>query len=58
MEVLRGYTGDRSAPQRFGDDEVVMTGVLPSFPAALFRRAGGGFPASVRTGHGAPAQHE
>ena len=41
MEVLRGYTGDRSAPQRFGDDEVVTTGVLPSFPAALFRRAGG-----------------
>ena len=40
MEVLRGYTGDRSAPQRFGDDELVKTGVLPSFPAALFRRAG------------------
>ena len=40
MEVLRGYTGDRSAPQRFGDDEVVTTGVLPSFPASLFRRAG------------------
>ena len=41
-EVLRGYTGDRSAPQRFDDDEQVTTGVLPSFPAALFRRAGGG----------------
>ena len=41
-EVLRGYTGDRSAPQRFGDDEVVSTGVLPPIPAGLFRRAGGG----------------
>ncbi len=40
-EVLRGYTGDRSAPQRFGDDEVVSTGVLPPIPAGLFRRAGG-----------------
>ena len=40
-EVLRGYTGDRSAPQRFGDDEIVSTGVLPPIPAGLFRRAGG-----------------
>ena len=40
-EVLRGYTGDRSAPQRFSDEEIVSTGVLPAFPADLFRRAGG-----------------
>ena len=40
-EVLRGYTGDRSAPQRFSDEETVSTGVLPAFPADLFRRAGG-----------------
>lgn len=40
-EVLRGYTGDRSAPQRFSHDEIVSTGVLPPIPAALFRRAGG-----------------
>ena len=41
-EVLRGYTGDRTAPQRFSDDEVISTGVLPAIPAGLFRRAGGG----------------
>ena len=41
-EVLRGYTGDRTAPQRFRDDEVISTGVLPAIPAGLFRRAGGG----------------
>jgi|TARA_B100000073_G_scaffold256508_1_gene216417 hypothetical protein len=40
-EVLRGYTGDRSAPQRFSADEIVSTGVLPPIPAGLFRRAGG-----------------
>ena len=40
-EVLRGYTGDRSAAQRFDADETVSTGVLPPIPAALFRRAGG-----------------
>ena len=41
-EVLRGYTGDRTAPQRFSDDEVISTGLLPAIPAGLFRRAGGG----------------
>ena len=41
-EVLRGYTGDRTAPQRFSDEEVISTGVLPAIPAGLFRRAGGG----------------
>ena len=41
-EVLRGYTGDRTAPQRFSDDDVISTGVLPAIPAGLFRRAGGG----------------
>ena len=40
-EVLRGYTGDRSAAQRFGGDEIVSTGLLPPIPAALFRRVGG-----------------
>ena len=41
-EVLRGYTGDRTAPQRFSDDEVISTGVLPEIRAGMFRRAGGG----------------
>jgi hypothetical protein len=40
-EVVRGYTGDRRAPQCFDDEAVVETGVLPAFPAALFQRAGG-----------------
>jgi len=40
-EVLRGYTGDRSAPQRFADDALIDTGVLPPLRAALFQRAGG-----------------
>ena len=40
-EVLRGYTGDRSAPQRFSADDIVSTGVLPPIPAGLFRLVGG-----------------
>jgi hypothetical protein len=40
-EVLRGYVGDRRAAQRFTDDAVIDTGVLPAFPASLFQRAGG-----------------
>ena len=41
QEVLRGYTGDRSAPQIFADEEVVKAWPLPAFPAAMFARAGG-----------------
>jgi len=40
-EVLRGYTGDRSAAQIFEDDELVEAFPLPRFRGALFRRAGG-----------------
>ena len=41
QEVLRGYTGDRSAPQIFADEEVVKAWPLPAFRGALFARAGG-----------------
>jgi hypothetical protein len=41
QEVLRGYTGDRSAPQIFADNEVVMAWPLPAFRGAMFTRAGG-----------------
>ncbi|QEY33037.1 hypothetical protein EVJ50_13165 [Synechococcus sp. RSCCF101] len=41
-EVLRGYTGDRRAPQRIADDETIRTGVLPPIRGAMFRNAGGG----------------
>lgn len=40
-EVLRGYTGDRSAPQRIADDATIQAGPLPPISGALFRRAGG-----------------
>ncbi len=40
-EVLRGYTGDRSAPQRIGDDELIEAPPLPPLRGALFARAGG-----------------
>jgi hypothetical protein len=40
-EVLRGYTGDRSAPQRIADDATIQAGPLPPIQGALFRRAGG-----------------
>ena len=40
-EVLRGYTGDRSASQIFEDDEWVEAFPLPRFRGAWFRRAGG-----------------
>ena len=40
-EVLRGYTGDRSAAQIFDDEEWVEAFPLPRFRGALFRRAGG-----------------
>ena len=41
QEVLRGYTGDRSAPQIFADEEEVKAWPLPAFRGGLFARAGG-----------------
>jgi hypothetical protein len=40
-EVLRGYTGDRNAPQLIGDDEVVKAGPLPPLTGKAFDIAGG-----------------
>ncbi len=40
-EVLRGYTGDRSAPQRIADDETIQAGPLPPIQGSFFARAGG-----------------
>ena len=40
-EVLRGYTGDRSAPQLIADDEVVNDTPLPPMQGTFFRWAGG-----------------
>ena len=40
-EVLRGYTGDRSAPQRIADDETIQASPLPPIKGSLFSRAGG-----------------
>ena len=40
-EVLRGYTGDRSAAQIFDDEEWVEAFPLPRFRGALFRQVGG-----------------
>jgi hypothetical protein len=40
-EVLRGYTGDRQAPQLIGDDDVVKAGPLPPLSGKTFRWAGG-----------------
>jgi len=41
VEVLRGYTGDRSAPQRIADDETIQAGPLPPIQGSFFARAGG-----------------
>ena len=41
QEVLRGYSGDRQAPQRIADDQVVKAGPLPEIRGSLFRWAGG-----------------
>jgi hypothetical protein len=41
MEVLRGYTGDRSAPQLLADDETIQAGPLPPLRGSFFARAGG-----------------
>jgi hypothetical protein len=40
-EVVRGYTGDRSAPQRIADDETILAPPLPPIKGAFFSRAGG-----------------
>jgi hypothetical protein len=40
-EVLRGYTGDRSAPQRIADDETIEAKPLPPIRGSFFARAGG-----------------
>jgi hypothetical protein len=39
--VLRGYTGDRSAPQLLADDETIQAGPLPPLRGSFFARAGG-----------------
>ncbi|PZU99651.1 MAG: hypothetical protein DCF32_18320 [Leptolyngbya sp.] len=41
LEVLRGYTGDRTAPQLIGDDEVVKAGPLPPLTGKAFNLVGG-----------------
>jgi hypothetical protein len=41
QEVLRGYSGDRQAPQRIADDAVIHAPPLPPIRGALFTRAGG-----------------
>jgi len=40
-EVLRGYTGDRQAPQLISDEEVIHAKPLPPIKGSLFKRAGG-----------------
>lgn len=40
-EVLRGYTGDRSAPQLIADEEVVKAPPLPALQGSSFNLAGG-----------------
>jgi hypothetical protein len=40
-EVLRGYTGDRSAPQLIAADESIQAGPLPPLRGKAFNTAGG-----------------
>ncbi len=40
-EVLRGYLGDKKAPQLIEDQEVVNTNLLPPLKGAFFNLAGG-----------------
>lgn len=40
-EVLRGYTGDRRAPQLIAEDEVVKPAALPPLTGSTFNLAGG-----------------
>jgi hypothetical protein len=57
-EVLRGYTGDRRAPQLIGDDEVVKAGPLPPLTGKAFTLSGQRLSATHRTSHSAAAQHD
>lgn len=40
-EVLRGYRGDRNAPQLIADEETVELLSLPALKGSIFQRAGG-----------------
>ena len=40
-EVLRGYKGDRQAPQLIGDEEVIRAMPLPPIKGSFFKLAGG-----------------
>ncbi len=40
-EVLRGYIGDRSAPQRIANNETLNISPFPSVTGSFFSRAGG-----------------
>lgn len=40
-EVLRGYTGDRTAPQLIADEEVIEDTPLPALKGSFFQWAGG-----------------
>ncbi|MGD1849685.1 MAG: peroxiredoxin-like family protein [Cyanophyceae cyanobacterium] len=40
-EVLRGYTGDRKAPQLIGDEDTIETNLLPPLKGKFFGAAGG-----------------
>jgi len=40
-EVLRGYTGDKKAPQLIGDEEVIHAKPLPPLKGSFFNLAGG-----------------
>jgi len=41
LEVIRGYTGDRSAPQRIDRDETIKASPLPAINGSLFANIGG-----------------
>jgi len=41
LEVMRGYTGDRSAAQRIDKDEMIKVSALPAIKGDLFSRLGG-----------------
>jgi len=43
MEVLRGYVGDKQAPQLIGDNEVIKAGPLPPLKGNDFSLFGRGF---------------
>ena len=42
-EVLRGYTGDKSAMQLFSENKSIKFGIIPEFPCRYFNIAGRGF---------------